>query len=194
MKIFDLKQGSSDWLKWRGTGIGASDAPIILGVSPWTTVKELFEQKIKVRSQKATNSAMQRGKDLEPVIRKIYEDLFGFEVEPVCGVHDEIPWLKVSLDGWNAERRIAVEIKAPNRDDHLCALSGKIPEKYVPQCDHQLLVSEAKMLHYVSYSNYFKPEEQFTVIKHLPDEKALKILLEAEKEFWSWVTNRHYPR
>jgi len=194
MKILQLNQGSVDWLRWRETGLGSSDAPIILGVSPWTTPKELFERKLKIRAPQRSNSAMKRGQNLEPVARKIYEDLFGYSIEPVCGVHDTIPWLKVSLDGWNEAKKVAVEIKAPNRDDHLCALSGKIPEKYLPQCDHQLLVSGARTLHYVSYSNYFPKGQDFVLVKHLPILEALEALLEAEKEFWSWIINKKLPQ
>lgn len=194
MKILRLDQGSGDWLRWRESGLGSSDAPVILGVSPWSTTKELFERKLKIRSPQRTNSAMQRGKDLEPEIRKIYELLFGYDVEPVCGVHDTIPWLKVSLDGWNESRKIAVEIKAPNKDDHMCALSGKVPEKYIPQCDHQLLVSGAVMLHYISYNPRFPKHQELAVVKHSPIPEALKALLEAEKEFWSWVVSGKIPK
>lgn len=192
MKILKLDQGSQDWLRWRETGLGSSDAPIILGVSPWATPKELFERKLKIRIPQRTNSAMQRGKDLEPEIRKIYEDLFGYKVEPICGIHDTIPWLKVSLDGWNEERKIAIEIKAPNKDDHLCSLGGKVPEKYLPQCDHQLLVSNGNCLHYISYNPRFPKHEELAIVKHLPNSKALEALLEAEKEFWSWIENRKF--
>src|SRR5882762_4567988 len=184
MKILNLEQGSSDWLRWREGGLGSSDAPVILGVSPWVTPKELFERKLKIRAPQRTNSSMQRGKDFEPIVRKIYENLFGYSVEPICGVHDSIPWLKVSLDGWNQEKKIAVEIKVPSKTDHLCALSRKIPEKYIPQCNHQLLVSEARMLHYVSYNPHFTKEQELAIVKHLPVEEDLGLLLEAEKEFW----------
>src|SRR5581483_972237 len=33
--IVDLRQGTQEWLGWRNQGIGASDAPIIMGENPW---------------------------------------------------------------------------------------------------------------------------------------------------------------
>jgi predicted phage-related endonuclease len=36
-------QGSPEWLAWRFKGIGASDAPIIMGKSHYTRAYELFQ-------------------------------------------------------------------------------------------------------------------------------------------------------
>jgi len=35
MKVVDLEQGTPQWLAWRRAGIGASEAPVIMGLSPW---------------------------------------------------------------------------------------------------------------------------------------------------------------
>ena len=40
-----MEQKSEEWLDWRKKGIGSSDAPIIMGVSPWKTPFELWEEK-----------------------------------------------------------------------------------------------------------------------------------------------------
>ena len=43
--IVPLEQGSAAWLEWRGQGIGASDAPIVMGESPFMSAEELLREK-----------------------------------------------------------------------------------------------------------------------------------------------------
>ena len=42
----EIEQNTEEWFKYRNSGIGASEAPIILGLSPYKTRIELYEQKI----------------------------------------------------------------------------------------------------------------------------------------------------
>ena len=39
--VVRLTQGTAEWLEWRNNGIGASDAPTIMGENPWITITEL---------------------------------------------------------------------------------------------------------------------------------------------------------
>jgi putative phage-type endonuclease len=142
---------------------------------------------------KADNGAMARGRRLEPVAGEVYEALMGWRVPPLCCVHDEHDWLKASLDGYNADRNLAVEIKAPNKDDHSQALAGEVPEKYLAQVHHLLLVSGAGLLHYVSYSEYFPDSKKLAVVDVPRDEEVIQALFEAEKEFWDKVLAGEEP-
>lgn len=195
MKIIKLEQGSPEWLAWRQSGIGSSDIPIIIGVSPWTKPDKLLEEKVSGKPARKSNGAMRRGHDLEPIARAIYEDLMGFKLEAVCAEDDEYPWAKVSLDGWNAALRVSVEIKAPNKDDHALALEGKIPEKYTPQCDWQIGISGACVHHYVSYNpTSFSKAEEFKIVPYSTSAESVKILRDAAKAFWDSVLEQRKLR
>jgi predicted phage-related endonuclease len=115
----------------------------------------------------------------------MYEDLMGWKVPAACGVHEQYDWLKVSLDGYNPERSLLVEVKAPNKADHAGALEGRVPEKYVPQIMHQYLVSGARHAHYLSYSNYFPEDQKLAVVSVKRDEEMIAELFRAEKIFVS---------
>jgi putative phage-type endonuclease len=193
MKLVTLDQRTPEWLQWRQSGLGGSDAPAIVGVSPWRTPLQLWQQKTGQREKQAENSAMSRGRRLESTVQGLYEALLGYRIEPICCCHDDHSWLKASLDGWNAQRQIAVEIKAPNKLDHQSALDGKIPEKYIPQCDHILMVTGARLLHYVSYSNYFPARKQLVILSRYPNPTQLEALYQAELEFWTCVLDRIPP-
>ena len=43
------KMAEEEWLKWRTTGIGGSDAGTVLGVNPYKTKRELFYEKTGVQ-------------------------------------------------------------------------------------------------------------------------------------------------
>ncbi len=199
MVIIDLEQGSEGWLKWRGSGLGASDAPLLVhGKHFERTLEDLWKEKIqevihkkKPPPRKWLNSgAMARGQRLEPLARARYEKLTGIKARPVCGVHEEHEWLKASLDGWVHGPGVVLEIKAPNRNAHQGALEGVVPDYYLPQLDHQLLVSGGKMVHYCSYSDYFEGSEQFALVKYPRNEKKLEEYLKLAREFWDAVLNK----
>ena len=46
MKIINLEQNSFEWEINRMSGIGSSDAPSIMGVSPYTTALQLWNDKV----------------------------------------------------------------------------------------------------------------------------------------------------
>ncbi len=62
------------WHEWRRGGIGSSDAAAIMGVSPWRTPKEVWEEKVYGTSVIIDNSAMARGRELEPIARTWFEE------------------------------------------------------------------------------------------------------------------------
>ncbi|MCJ7483244.1 MAG: YqaJ viral recombinase family protein, partial [Thermodesulfovibrionales bacterium] len=38
----NFEQSTEEWLSWRRNGIGASDAPVVMGLSPWQKAGELL--------------------------------------------------------------------------------------------------------------------------------------------------------
>ena len=59
--IVELKQGTRERLEWRHQGIGASDAPTIMGENPWKTAPELLHEKCGPVRQSVQSEAMARG-------------------------------------------------------------------------------------------------------------------------------------
>lgn len=194
MRTVHLDQRSGDWLAWRAAGIGGSDAPAVVGLSPWTSRQSLLAQKRRVHqggphAPDRDSPAMHRGRLLEPRVREAYERLTGVDAPAVCGVHDSLPFVKASFDGYCAARRLALEIKCPNADDHRRALGGHVPTKYLPQVHHLLLVADAAELHYVSFNDLsFRPQQHLAFVIVRRDHKLTELLAEAHVEFWAEVT------
>ena len=140
-------QNTDEWLQWRHTGIGASDSNIIMGVSPYKTILELWEEKINPLplEREKPNFIQQKGHDLEEVLRKKLEAEKFMDFPPVTMEMESNPRIRASLDGYNKEENINWECKLVGKDIYAeFAEYGTIPEKYYPQLMHQCLVSGAK--------------------------------------------------
>ena len=191
MYLVNLEQGSADWLEWRMGGIGGSDAPIIMGVSPYQKREDLLSKKIVRRfgAVRKTNNgktdAMLRGLEKEPMVRDTYNRRTGRDLQPQCGIHDKLKWMRASFDGLLIpDYSLVLEIKCPNKNDHSSAIEGLVPTHYWPQMQHLLAVSGGQKLHYLSWSeNRFFGERHFAKVVVLPDPAYQAELIEAEKMF-----------
>ena len=185
----ELTQGTAAWLSWRRGGVGASDAPVIMGVSPWMDLDTLWLDKTGRRAAARSNGAMRRGQQLEPVARALYVRTTGLPVEPICLEHGTHRWMRGSFDGLSADGRVALEVKCPGVSDHCTALRGRVPEKYVPQLQHLLAVSGARVCHYWSYR-----DGEGALIEVAPDRDYIKQLTERERDFWQHVLENRRPQ
>lgn len=194
MKIVGFDQNSKEWYTWRGLGLGASDAASVLGISPWTSRLELWLDRTGIMKRPEPNvfaaKAMQRGHDLEPAARKIFETRQGRLFPAVSAEHDEFAFIRASLDGYNAETNELLEIKCPGKADYAKALKGEIPKKYYAQIQQQFLVTNATKGYYVSYDGV-SPE--VVVIEVLPDHEFQANLLKELKSFWELVSENRLP-
>lgn len=186
-KVVNVKQNTPEWLVWRERGLGASDAPVIMGASPWTTPFKLWAYKTGLLKRPIPNSfqaaAMQRGHDLEPGARKRYEGVTGLRVPSTSFEHKEYPYLRASLDGFDPDTKKNVEIKCPGKADHALAMKGIVPAKYVPQVQMQMLVSGAKSTDYFSWDG----KDSHALITVMPDVEYQKYLLDKLVAFWQCV-------
>jgi putative phage-type endonuclease len=148
--ICDLQQNTPEWLAFRRYKIGASDAPIIMNESPWTTPFQLWERKLNLVQEKEQSPAMKRGSELESLALKTFNEEMGLSLEPKVILSKQHDWAMASLDGYD-ESRYAVEIKCPNSEDHATAMKGKVPEKYFPQLQHQMFVANLPHMWYYSF-------------------------------------------
>ena len=140
MKEVMLEQGSDEWLLFRQNKIGSSDAPPIMGVSPYKTRAELYQEKMGLSSGQVKSYAMQRGNDLEPMIREKMSGFLGCQLLSKVFISEQREWQSASVDGIDTVEGVVVEIKCANSVDHMKAQKGIVPEKYLPQLYHILSV------------------------------------------------------
>ena len=180
-KIIDIEQGSPDWHNWRADGIGASDAPTIMGENPWKKPNDLLREKSSPKKEISDpNGVMARGTALEPEARSEYALEQGVEVMPACLQSMSCDWLRASLDGLSANGNKVVEIKCGESVYRRTASSGQVPGYYVGQLQHILAITMLESLDFWCYL----PGRRSICLRVDRNDKYIEKLLRSESQFW----------
>lgn len=144
MKRHDLIQGTPEWHEFRATHFGGSDAPAMMGVSPYKTRTELLKEKAVGISAEVDAGAQRRfddGHRYEAMARPHAAAKIGDEIYPVVG-SDGV--LSASFDGITMLDEVIWEHKSMNDDIRACFQMEDLPLVYRVQCEHNLMVSNAE--------------------------------------------------
>lgn len=147
MKAVNLIQGGMEWHAHRSQHWNASDAPAMLGVSPYKSRAELLRERATGISQEfdaATQRRFDDGHRFEALARSLAERIIGDELFPVTGVEGRY---SASFDGITMLEDTAFEHKTLN-DELRAAIKpdnsiNALPEHYRVQMEHQCMVSGA---------------------------------------------------
>jgi len=178
MKIYnDLTQGTDEWLKVRLGKFTASSAQAIAcnGKGLDTLVFEKAEEIITGQfKQGYKNADMERGNELEPKARNLYELETGNIVNQV-GFVELSEYVGCSPDGLVGNDGL-MEVKSPSfRVYYEFLTTGVINTGYMWQMQMQMLVTDRKWCDYVVYNPVFK--NQPILIKRVDrDEKSINKL------------------
>lgn len=132
---------------------------------------------------------MQRGIDLEPMAFAAYEGLTGRPVRRVGFLLREDFDAGCSPDGYVGSYEGLIELKCPKSTTHLEYIqAGVIPEDYLPQLRHNLWVSGAAWIDFVSFDDRFTdPAHQLFVRRLMRDAADLKTYEDAALAFLAEV-------
>ena len=179
-----------EWLKYRKTGIGSSDAYILTLDNPkWGTPLSLYKEKISTDDEPEEKSSfiMDKGQDIESKVRCLVEFVHSKEYSPALFKSKELPFIMASLDGFNKESQTILEIKMVGQE---VFEKGECPKAYFTQIQHQYLASGAKncfLAMYLESSYKFNKSvnlKNLKIIEVKPDLDFQKTLLEKEIDFW----------
>lgn len=138
------------WLEGRRAGIGGSDCAAVLGISPFLSNVELWEEKMGRRQGKdlSQNSAVEYGNRMEQAMRVMFaaeHPEFELEYHQFDILYQrEIPWITATLDAELTERETgrkgALEIKTVQAITRAVweKWRNAIPPYYYAQVCHQL--------------------------------------------------------
>ena len=184
-RTVDFTQGTQAWLDWRNHGIGASDAPAIMGENPWKSPDRLLKEKLNGATPEL-NKAMRRGTVLEPEARSRYEEVTGIKVRPMCLESRQFYWLRASLDGLAHDGSSAIEIKCGEAVYRFAAYEHQVPNYYVGQLQHILAVTGLALIDFWCYLPG-RPEVHLSIER---DDDYIDRLIETEKRFWQRLESR----
>ena len=145
MKTIDLQQGSPEWLAHRRTTRNASDAPAMMGASPYVTRAQLLRRiatGIEAEIDDATQARFDKGHEVEPALRALAESLIDEDLYPITGVSDD-GYLGASFDGVTLGEDLIFEAKQANASKIECIERGEVPHQDYFQLVHQFAVCES---------------------------------------------------
>ncbi len=140
MIFVDVEQGSEDWHALRRTKIGASNSPALLGIHPYKTSSDVYDE---MMSGKKTfvNSAMRVGTEKEPVARDQFNEDNKLDFKPAVVLNKLYPYMMASLDGISTATRLILEIKCPGEKVFDSIIPPKVPAHWEYQIQHQLAMT-----------------------------------------------------
>lgn len=148
-EIHNFVQGSPEWHAYRATPnqFNASDAPAMLGESPYKSRDQLLKDLATGSSQEVTAMVQRKfddGHRFESEDRQRAEEFIGQELYPAT-VSVDLGTIKLSssLDGWTMCEAIIYEHKTKNKLILEFAARNEIPLLYRAQMEQQLLCSGA---------------------------------------------------
>jgi putative phage-type endonuclease len=179
--VVDFEQGTEAWRSWRRGGIGASDAPAIMGENPWKSARVLANDKLARKSGDWQNAAMAAGNKLEPLARQKYIYARGIFVKPLCLQSKTYDWMRASLDGICLLNSRVVEIKCGKSAYAHAEKHGTVPRYYVGQLQHILAITGYGE---IDFCCYYPGESMiwFTVPR---DNEYISRLVDREQNFWT---------
>lgn len=149
MQQHNLTQGSAEWHVHRAKYFNASDAPAMLGISPYKTRAALLQERatgIAPETTPAQQARFDEGHRAENLARPLAEEIAGEELFPVTGTLGK---LSASFDGLTMLGDTAFEHKLLNQTLREALEEGggdahRLPEHYRAQMEQQLMVSGAQ--------------------------------------------------
>lgn len=160
MKIHKLTQGSPEWLAYRAQHFNASDAPAMMGCSPYKTRTQLLDELARgfaAEVDVATQKRFDNGHRVEALARPLAEEIIGEPLFPVVGSAGR---LSASFDGLTVLEDQGFEHKALNADlvaafddmqtinpsEYERSACRSLPLHYRVQMEQQLMVSGAERI------------------------------------------------
>lgn len=179
---------SPEWHADRRATIGASDAPIITGDSPWGDLLTLFAVKCGIIDDPFTGNAATRwGLLLEDVVAQWFTDTTGKKLrrDKSRPRHPDHPWMATSLDRRVVGENALLEIKTARfaSDEWGPAGSAEIPAHYLVQCQHEMAVTGAQTC-YVAVLFGGSDPRHYVIPR---DDELIATLIELEAEFYECI-------
>ena len=181
------------WLEYRRTGLGGSDAAAVLGVSPFTTTRDLYYDKrgiVSAVDEEDNWVAKELGHLLEDLVAKIFGIKTGYKIFQIKKMFRhpvyhfmlaDVDYFVVLPDGSTA----ILEIKTTNynaRDKWWDGKAEVIPLNYELQGRHYMAVMDLNRVYYCClYGN----NENEVIIRHIDRDLVYESeLIALEEDFW----------
>ena len=191
------------WREGRKHSIGASDAAAVMGISPWKTEAQLWDEKANGKMLDFHNSDTVRGHRSETHILELYGIETGrkiFSGERIMLMSNRNSFMSCTLDGidfTDENNPIIIEVKSV-KFSHGEWSDDRIPDYYFTQLLHQLAVTgwdEAILLvRFTRNEGWESASERLYHAKRADVQDQIDKLARKESRFWNeYVVKKRRP-
>lgn len=179
------------WLDYRRTGIGGSDAATVAGLNPYCSLYTLYNDKLGLIPAKEDNEAMRQGRDFEDYVARRWMEATGKKVRRNCYMwrSEEHPFMLADIDREVVGENAGLECKTTSAYSKADLEGGEVPLTYYVQCQHYMAVMGFDRM-YLAVLVLGVGFYCFTIDR---DEKEIATLVNIEEVFWHRVENRQPP-
>ena len=180
-----------DWLRYRRQGIGGSDVAAVMGVSPFATLRDLYNDKCGITDAIQAEDnwvAKEVGHRLEDLVAKIFAFKTGYKVFAVRKLfrHPLYSFMQANVDFFVElpDGSIAIlECKTTNYNSKEKWNDGAVPVNYEWQCRHYMAVMNLSCAYIACL--YGNNENEF-VYRRIERDQAIEAdMVEMEAHFWN---------
>jgi len=194
-----IEQRSEEWRKQRHGKFSASEIYKLMGKASLGktgksyAIDKAIEQLYGEVDENFVSYDMERGIELEPLAFAKFKELMSLQFIEVenCGFFNLLNDAGASPDGLVGNKAV-LEIKCPKPSTHDDALDNRIPEYYLDQIQHQLLVSKCDMAFYFSYRPE-RTDKPYAVIEVYPDRIKQEQIIKLGYEFYQNMQTMNPP-
>lgn len=170
------------WLLKRKEGIGGSDASVILGLSDFKSIFELWAEKSGYQLPEKESESLRIGTDLEEYVAKRFEEVSGKKVrrEDKMFFNSKYPHSFADIDRKIVGENAGLECKTTSAYNRSGFEEGEIPAYYYVQCQHYMAIKEFERM-YLAVLVLGVGFYWFVIERN---DAEIEALMDAENKFW----------
>ena len=179
------------WLRWRRTGITATDIAGIIGLSKWSSLYSVWAAKVGLLPEVEVTDAMEFGSRAERMVGEWFTDRTGLYVtgEQTWCTHPDDPACLATVDGFVVESRSSTpadalggfEIKTTT--DTAAEWDVQIPNHVMCQIQWQMYVTGMPRTWLATLHLGFRVQFEVRVVER--DDADIALLVAAATAFWT---------
>lgn len=196
MSVTAIANTREAWLEARRTGLGGSDAAPALGLSPYKTPFDLWQEKLGLVDRQEQTERQRLGTRLEDVIADEYSERTGKTLHRVNRIlrHRDYPWMLANIDRRIVGEKAGFEAKSVDKDaarsdEWGSSGTDEVPTYYLLQVQHYLAITGYDRFDLAALVG----GNTLNIYTINRDDELIASLIELEAKFWQHVESKTEP-
>lgn len=183
-RILDTRNcDKKTWLLARKKGLTGTDAAAIMGLNPYSSAFQIYQDKINPDVEMYDNERLRQGRDFEEYVARRFCEETGLKVRRANALFqsDDYPFMLADFDRLIVGENAGLECKTVSPYASSNWKDGNVPLHYLLQCQHYIAVSGAEKWFIAGLIL----GEGLVIHEIQRDEEMIQNLITIEERFWN---------